>query len=101
MRASAIWYRCLPSKAVPASQARDSVCTAWPLAGSKATSCVPAAAQTLLPSWLTPCTRPSPPKGPYSRTISAGCNGASVGLFIVVVVIGFLSCAGFGAVEEL
>ena len=62
----------------PSSVARRAAsCAAAPLAGSKATSAVPRAAQTRRPSWLTPCTRPSPPKGPYSRTISAGCTAAA------------------------
>eukprot|EP01034_Spumella_vulgaris_P033050 gene33049-40790_t len=53
MRSSAIWYRWVPSKAVPASQARSSVRVVSPLAGSKAISLAPVAAHTRWPSWVT------------------------------------------------
>ncbi|MNY15995.1 hypothetical protein D3C86_1492360 [compost metagenome] len=47
---SAIWYRCLPSKAVPALAVTSRVRSVWPVAGSSAWSASPEANQTLLPS---------------------------------------------------
>jgi hypothetical protein len=46
MRASAIWYRCVPSNAVPASPVHASRRCGSPLAGSNASSDVPTAAHT-------------------------------------------------------
>ena len=43
----------MPPNAVPASQATSSVRAGSPLAGSKATSFEPVAAQTREPSWVT------------------------------------------------
>src|SRR5262245_8319237 len=68
---SASWYRCRPSKAVPACAATSIVRCALPVAGLNATSLSPAANQTFRPSYVPPCTWSAPGKGPYSRTISA------------------------------
>src|SRR6185312_2619497 len=70
--ASAIWYRCLPSKAVPACAATSILRAIFPLSGSRALSRSPLANQTCRPSKLTPCTLSAPGKGPYSRLILAG-----------------------------
>jgi hypothetical protein len=70
--ASAIWNRCFPSNAVPASAATSSAPTMSPLWGSRAFSLSPEANQTRCPSKLTPCTPSIPGNGPYSRRISAG-----------------------------
>src|SRR5579863_4552961 len=45
--------------------------TVFPLSGSKAFSRSPDANHTCSPSYVTPCTRSAPGKGPYSRRISA------------------------------
>lgn len=94
MRASAIWYRCLPSKAVPASAAQASVRVVSPLAGSKATSRSPVATHTRCPSCVTPWMRSAPSKGPYSRTISAGAVRAGEAVWrvlLLLLMVGFLS----------
>ena len=49
-RSSAIWNRCLPSNAVPASPATSSAPTISPLSGSRAFSLSPEANQTCWPS---------------------------------------------------
>ncbi|MNV60525.1 hypothetical protein D3C71_1529910 [compost metagenome] len=76
MRDSAIWYRCVPSNAVPASHTTLSVRVVAPLAGSKPTRCSPVAAHTHWPSCVTPWMVLAPPNGPYSRTTSAGWRAA-------------------------
>jgi hypothetical protein len=50
MRSPEIWYRCRPSKAVPACAATSSARTVFPLAVSIAFSVSPVAIQILVPS---------------------------------------------------
>ena len=84
---------------MPASQATLSVRVGSPLAGSKAISFAPVAAQTRLPSWVTPLILLVPAKE-YSRTISAARTFAwGLVLPALLVIAGSLWRASMGAVE--
>src|SRR6185503_1513406 len=68
---SAIWYRYLPSQAVPACAATWMARPALPLTGSTDCSLSPVAIQTRSPSKVTPPILVMSSKGPYSRMTSA------------------------------
>ena len=79
IRAAAIWKRCVPSNAVPASPVTGSERATSPRSGSMASKRSPVAHHTCAPSKVTPLMRAAPGNGPCSRSMEAGRAGIARG----------------------